>query len=366
MRTIAILIATMLLVAGAFAAPPKQINYQGKLTDDSGIAVNDTLEIGFSLWNAETGGDSLWGELDTVIITKGLFDVILGDHNPIDLEFSDQAWVALDVAGERLSPRQPLSSVPSAFRASVADSLVGGVILDHNDLSGLQGGAAGEYYHLTNAQVTQISTNQTNIGDLTYTEDNFVTDGEDLTSSVDALDQAVSDIGDGTSSAYIQNQNSSAQSADFWIDGNGEIDGTLTAGDIAGQGSAEDDISSTVSISDPAIPVTLTEVNYTSGGPGSKIHLSFSGTFDDRGGQDGAYVLVEIVRDPGAGETVISQANFSIYSPSVYQLQTVSINGVDTPPAGTYTYRVRAKVVKEPYTSGRCLSGALQLAEIKE
>ena len=461
---------------------PSRIGYQGKITDPSGVAINDTVEIGFSIWNSVAGGDSLWGEMDTVRVIKGLFDAVLGDRIPMTVDFSGtvERWVQLIVEGEALSPRQPINSVPTALYANYADSLVGGIIVDHNDLGGLQGGdaLAGEFFHLdfdqyrdlhapgsdnqnifesvsdgsatytassehdgiifagsggatvtlddvtgiitidassagdnwggqvvesgltidgdgtaaspldvnwgsvtqhtdvtdagsgqiiTGAERTQISTNATNIGDLTYTEDNYVTDGEPLTASIDALDMEVADIVGGTSNAYIQNQDASAQSANFWITGNATIEGDLTVGNIVGQGSSHGSVTPVVSINSTSAPVTLAEVTYSSGGPGSEIQLSFAGTFDDRGGQDGAYVNVELVRDPGMpGETTISQVSVSIYSSTVHQFQNVSINGCDTPSEGTHTYAVRAVVAKEPYTSGRCINGVLQLAEIKE
>jgi len=584
-----ILILTVLPVV-ALLAFPYSIGYQGKLTDPYGVAINDTVEVGFSIWNSVTAGDSLWGEIDTVQAIKGLFDAVLGDEVPITVDFSGMKWIQIIIAGEVLIPRQQLNGVPVAIYANYADSLVGGVIVDHNDMDGLQGGdvLSGEFYHLTfleysnlhasgsdnqnifesitdgsatytaasehdaitfrgvggaavvvdditgtviidastsgdnwgtqvaltdatitgdgdatalsvnwgsvtqhsdvtddgsgaiitdaeraglhdsgsdnqnlfsnvtdgtntytalsqtdpitftgsggavvtvdaltgevtidastsgdnwgtqvveteptlfgegtlispldinwgsvtqhldvtdagsgliitGAERTQIATNATNIGDLTYTEENYVTDGEPLTASVDALDQAVADIEAGTSDSYIQNQDASAQTADFWIAGDGEIDGDLTVGNIIGQGFDHGTVSPVVSISSTSTPVILTEITYISAGPGSEIHLSFAGTFDDKGGQDGAYVNVELVRDPGTpGETTISQVSVSIYSSTVHQMQNVSINGYDVPLAGTHTYAVRAVVEKEPYTSGRCLNGVLQLAEIKE
>jgi len=176
----------------------------------------------------------------------------------------------------------------------------------------------------------------------------------------------LADVIGGVSGAYIQNQEAGAQTANYWIDGDGTVEGNFTAGNIVGQGSMSSGVASPVGISSPTTPVELASLTYSGYGPGSTIHLSFTGTFDDRGGQDGAYVLVELVRDPGASETVISTSQISIYSPVVYQLQSVAINGVDTPPAGSHTYVIRASVVRSPYTSGRCLNGVFKLAEIKE
>jgi|GEM_PF-3172698 len=366
-RTRFVLILTLVVGLTAFAFP-QRIGYQGKLTDPGGVAIEGTVNIGFSLWNAEVGGDSIWGETNSVTVTKGLFDAVLGDITPMDVDFAGMLWVQLIVDGERLAPRQPLNAVPVALYANVADSLVGGVVVDHNEMEGLQGGDEhlDQFYHLTEAQVTQIGQNATNIGTLVYDEENYVTDGEPLTASVNALDMAVAAISGGTANSYIKNQEASAQPADFWINGDGRLDGDLQVGNIIGQGSSSGTVTPIVSITSTVVPATLAEVTYITAGAGSQIQLSFAGTFDDRGGQDGAFVNVEIVRDPGPAEVVISQISVSIYSAVVHQYQNVSINGVDNPPAGTHTYAVRAKVAKDPYTAGRCINGMLQLAEIKE
>ncbi len=366
MRTLTI-VAAMLVFAISLAAFPEQMNYQGKLTDPDGVAIEGPVTIRFSFWDSETGGIELWFESSTVDVYHGLFDKVLGETTPIDIRFESPVWIELEVGGEALTPRQKLTSVPMSFRAAVAESLAGGIIGDHNDLSGLQGGTPGEYYHLTFAELRQIGLNQMNIGDLTYTEDNYVVDGEPLTESIDKLDMEIADISGGTSDAYVQNQDAAAQTGDFWIDGDGRLDGDLTVGNIVGQGSAFNAMAAMVTITSPTVPVTLASVTYIAGGPGSFIHLQFAGNFDDRGGQEGAFVEVELVRDPGgAGEILISTARISVFSQSVYQLQTFSISGVDSPPAGSHTYIVRARAVKDPYTSGRCLSGVLKLAEIKE
>jgi len=117
----------MLLVAviTSIIAIPQTINYQGKLTDMSGVGENDTLDIRFRIFDVETGGDSLWAmTIADVPVVHGLFDVNIG---PIDLPFDEQYWLEIVVDGEVLAPRVQLTSSPYAFRAAVADSFTGGV-----------------------------------------------------------------------------------------------------------------------------------------------------------------------------------------------------------------------------------------------
>jgi len=109
----------------AMAAVPQRIQYQGKLTDMSGVGENDTLDIRFKIFDVETGGDSLWAmTIADVPVVHGMFDVNIG---PIDLPFDEQYWLEIVVDGEVLAPRVQLTSSPYAFRAAVADSFTGGV-----------------------------------------------------------------------------------------------------------------------------------------------------------------------------------------------------------------------------------------------
>jgi len=126
---------------------PRKTNYQGKLTNASGVAIDEPRQITFKIYNVATGGTALWSEtIPSVPITKGLFDVVLGNRTPIPttVDFSGQYWIELTVAfvgggsEEILTPRQPFSSVPYAFSshkadtaeyaeyAAVAGSLIGG------------------------------------------------------------------------------------------------------------------------------------------------------------------------------------------------------------------------------------------------
>ena len=110
-------------------AVPSEINYQGKLVDPSGVAIDGVVNLTFSFFASEMSADTLWQETHVgVSVEKGLFDVILGSVTsfPDSLNFSNQYWLEIAVNGEALSPRISLTSVPYCFRAAVADSLAGG------------------------------------------------------------------------------------------------------------------------------------------------------------------------------------------------------------------------------------------------
>ena len=60
--------------------PPLVINYQGKLLNSSGNAVTDgTYTIAFKLYGSSSGTTLLWGSSYSVVVSGGLFNVVLGE-----------------------------------------------------------------------------------------------------------------------------------------------------------------------------------------------------------------------------------------------------------------------------------------------
>ena len=62
-RTICILLIIFISFTIALGAVPTKIAYQGKLTDTSGVGINDTLPMVFKLYDVENGGIALWTEI---------------------------------------------------------------------------------------------------------------------------------------------------------------------------------------------------------------------------------------------------------------------------------------------------------------
>ncbi len=114
----------MIISICLLADPPRTLTYQGKLTDAGGVAESGSHTIVFKIWKDETStasADSLWAEQLAVMVTNGLFDVILGETTPIDLPFDEQYWIELKVGTETLAPREKLATVPYAHRAVYAE-----------------------------------------------------------------------------------------------------------------------------------------------------------------------------------------------------------------------------------------------------
>ena len=83
-----IILAPFFISGVLFPQIPQTISYQGVLTDTDGTIVPDSdYSIAFTLYDALNGGTNLWTETQTVTVSGGLFNVILGSFNPINMEF---------------------------------------------------------------------------------------------------------------------------------------------------------------------------------------------------------------------------------------------------------------------------------------
>jgi hypothetical protein len=106
--------------AAVYGAIPRTLNFQGVLTDAGGSAVPDGIySIVFSLYDVAVGGTAEWTETqDNVTVTKGIFSVILGSNNPLDIAFDERYYLGIAVEGEaELAPRVELTSSAYAFNS---------------------------------------------------------------------------------------------------------------------------------------------------------------------------------------------------------------------------------------------------------
>jgi hypothetical protein len=120
----ALLALAVTVVATTLAAAPDymaQLNYQGQLTDNAGEPVSDgTHNVIFRLYDAPSAGTLLWAENQNVTVQKGLFNAILGQVTPLDLDVLNGAdgWLELEVNGNGpMTPRQQLQRAPFAHYA---------------------------------------------------------------------------------------------------------------------------------------------------------------------------------------------------------------------------------------------------------
>ena len=125
----------------ASAGVPRFINYEGKLTNNTGQALNGTYTFGFSLSSGTPTGiqQTGWSETQSTDVINGLYSFQLGSVNntladlPFDTTYYLQITVTPSAGGatETLTSTLPLSFLtsPYAFRSKYADSLwVGGTV----------------------------------------------------------------------------------------------------------------------------------------------------------------------------------------------------------------------------------------------
>ena len=107
---------------------PKQINYQGFLTDPDGDPVpDDDYSMTFKIYDVSTEGISLWSETQIVTVINGKYTAILGKNNPIDPEDLDgDRYFGITVApDEEMTPRLKLTSTAFSIKAGDAYKLGG-------------------------------------------------------------------------------------------------------------------------------------------------------------------------------------------------------------------------------------------------
>jgi hypothetical protein len=110
---------TFIFIQITLAQIPQTMSYQGMLTDSEGQMVNDgTYSMTFKLYDQATDGNMLWEESQNVGILNGIFDVTLGESNPLNLNFNQSYWLGITIAGEdELTPRIELTASPYSLNA---------------------------------------------------------------------------------------------------------------------------------------------------------------------------------------------------------------------------------------------------------
>ncbi len=102
----------------------RKLNYQGFLTSPSGAPVNSAgLQMVFNIHNVATLGAPLHTETQTVTVSDGIFNVLLGTGAALTLPFDAQYYLGVTPGADpEMSPRQPLAASPYAVRAATVES----------------------------------------------------------------------------------------------------------------------------------------------------------------------------------------------------------------------------------------------------
>ena len=101
-----ILSVTVICCWGVSAEIPHIINYQGHIYDPEGFPYSGSFTFVFQIFNAESGGISLWMEThNDVPVDQGILHVKLGEISSLDLNFDGIYWLEVAINGEVLEPR---------------------------------------------------------------------------------------------------------------------------------------------------------------------------------------------------------------------------------------------------------------------
>ena len=109
----------LLLSNGAAADVPAGLMHQGRLFDVAGKPITGSAQVQFAIYDAETGGSSLWTESHDVPLDDGYFSVTIGEKTPIGAVLGvSKRWLGITVGNDaEMTPRSPIQSVPYAVLA---------------------------------------------------------------------------------------------------------------------------------------------------------------------------------------------------------------------------------------------------------
>jgi hypothetical protein len=127
--------ATILLLAGlvlllasisaAEAAVPQLITIQGRLRNATTLEpLVGNYDVNFTIWDDATAGNMLYNETQSIIPDQfGIFQILLGSINILNLPFNQQYYLQLSVNGSILSPRHSMTSSAYTYRSGVSNDL---------------------------------------------------------------------------------------------------------------------------------------------------------------------------------------------------------------------------------------------------
>lgn len=124
--TLQLIVAAMILVASNSFAVPNLISYQGFLNDSQGQPVTNTLSMTFKIYDAETGGNELWSEAQSVQVSNGEFNVQLGTVQALTSTVfqTDTLYLGVSVGADpEMVPRQRITSGGYAKKAETVSQL---------------------------------------------------------------------------------------------------------------------------------------------------------------------------------------------------------------------------------------------------
>jgi len=136
-----IIIGILCLTALTYAAVPRVINYQGRLTDKNDNPLTGNFLVTFRFYDTETLGQSIWEEGHILNIKNGVFSVLMGSVKPLEIDFNKNLWLGMEVASDgEMTPRIKLASSVYALNAKSIDMINSNQLL-RNDIDSVMSGS---------------------------------------------------------------------------------------------------------------------------------------------------------------------------------------------------------------------------------
>ncbi len=142
----------LVLAPCAALAVPSAVPYAGFLAHEDGTPYEGTVSLRVSAYGQAEGGEPVWGpaQFDGVEVQGGVLAVVLGETgSPLDSSLlgGEGLWLAIEVNGTAMTPRQRVLSAPYALRAGDSERLGGVLAQDYATKGGLTQALSG--YALT-------------------------------------------------------------------------------------------------------------------------------------------------------------------------------------------------------------------------
>lgn len=136
-----VIIGILCLTAITYAAIPRVINYQGRLTDKDDNPLTGNFLVTFRFYEADKEGQPVWEEGHILNIKNGLFNVLMGSVKPLEIDFNKDLWLGMEVASDgEMTPRIKLASSVYALNAKSIDMINSSQLL-RNDIDSVMSGS---------------------------------------------------------------------------------------------------------------------------------------------------------------------------------------------------------------------------------
>jgi len=138
MKTATILTAALatwaLATTTAHAQVPNVMPVQGVLSDSSDMPLSGDQTVQFRIYDAATGGNSLFAETHVLSLINGTFTAQLGSIQPLDLSiFRGDVYLGVKVGSDaEMTPRLKFGTVPFAAYAQECASVPAGAVMFFN------------------------------------------------------------------------------------------------------------------------------------------------------------------------------------------------------------------------------------------